>query len=148
MFIRGQDVLWNTEWIWVLPFSKDFKPANPFIDLFSNRGGSYLVKPSRQAIDMWDAQKQNNGIPYDARGKKFTYNELGGQPVIMKYIYNYLDPLTLQPVNFFEKQGQWFCTGQQPFICVLQKPPTVTIVINWRMLYLTRVFKMLIPKMV
>lgn len=108
MFIRGQDVLWNTEWIWVLPFSKDFKPANPFIDLFSNRGGSYLVKPSRQAIDMWDAQKQNNGIPYDARGKKFTYNELGGRPVIMKYIYNYLDPLTLQPVNFFEKQGQWF----------------------------------------
>jgi hypothetical protein len=108
MFIRGQDVLWNTEWIWVLPFSKDFKPANPFIDLFSNRGGSYLVKPSRQAIDMWDAQKQNNGIPYDARGKKFTYNELGGQPVIMKYIYNYLDPLTLQPVDFFEKQGQWF----------------------------------------
>jgi hypothetical protein len=57
---------------------------------------------------MWDAQKQNNGIPYDARGKKFTYNELGGQPVIMKYIYNYLDPLTLQPVDFFEKQGQWF----------------------------------------
>jgi hypothetical protein len=108
MFIRGQDVLWNTEWIWVLPFSKDFKPANPFIDLFSNRGGSYLVKPSKQAIDMWDAQKQNNGIPYDARGKKFTYNELDGQPVIMKYIYNYLDPLTWQPVNFFEKQGQWF----------------------------------------
>jgi starch-binding outer membrane protein, SusD/RagB family len=108
MFIRGQDVLWNTEWIWVLPFSKDFKPSNPFIDLFSNRGGSYLVKPSQQAIDMWDAQKQNNGIPYDARGKKFTYNELNGQPVIMKYIYNYLDPVTWQPVNFFEKQGQWF----------------------------------------
>jgi len=108
MFIRGQDVLWNTEWIWVLPFSKDFKPANPFIDLFSNRGGSYLVKPSQRAIDMWGSQKQLNGVPYDARGKKFTYNDLDGQPVIMKYIYNYLDPLTWQPVNFFEKEGQWF----------------------------------------
>jgi len=108
MFIRGQDRLWNTEWIWVLPFSKDFKPQNPFIDLFAPEGGRYLVKPSQQAVDLWDSQTQRNGFPYDARGKKFTYNDIGGQPVIMKYIYNYLDPLTKLPVNIFEKQGQWF----------------------------------------
>src|SRR5205823_3808973 len=50
IFSRGQsnyDAPYNWEWIWVLPFNKSFAPKNPFIDLFSNRGGSYLVKPSQ-----------------------------------------------------------------------------------------------------
>ena len=52
------DVDFNWEWIWVLPFDKNFAPTNPFIDLFSINGGSYLVKPSQQAIDNWNSQTQ------------------------------------------------------------------------------------------
>jgi len=108
MFSRGQDELWNTEWIWVLPFSDDFAPENPFIDLFSPVGGDYKVKPSQRAMDLWNAQTQRNGFPYDARGKRFTYRDIGGQPAILKYIYNYIDFEALQPIDLFAKEGQWF----------------------------------------
>jgi hypothetical protein len=108
MFSRGQDYLWNTEWIWVLPFSNNFAPENPFIDLFSPVGGDYKVKPSQRAMDLWNAQTQRNGFPYDARGKRFTFRDIGGQPAILKYIYNYIDFEALQPVDLFEKEGQWF----------------------------------------
>jgi starch-binding outer membrane protein, SusD/RagB family len=108
MFARGQDILFNTEWIWILPFDKSFKPANPFIDLFSNRGGRYLVKPSQEAIENWNSQVQaDNNFPYDARGK-MTYKILSGQPVIMKYLYNYLHATTYTPTNILEKPGKWF----------------------------------------
>jgi hypothetical protein len=108
MFSRGQDYLWNTEWIWVLPFSSDFTPENPFIDLFSPVGGEYKVKPSQRAMDLWNAQTQQNGFPYDARGKRFSYREIGGQPTILKYIYNYIDFEAMMPEDLFEKEGQWF----------------------------------------
>lgn len=108
MFSRGQDRLWNTEWIWVLPFSDDFAPENPFIDLFSPVGGDYMLKPSQRAMELWDSQTQLNGFPYDARGKRFTYKFFGEQPVIMKYIYNYVNLETMLPVDLFEREGQWF----------------------------------------
>lgn len=108
MFSRGQDRLWNTEWIWVLPFSDDFAPENPFIDLFSPVGGEYMVKPSERAMELWNSQTQLNGFPYDARGKRFSYRFLGEQPVIMKYLYNYINLETGIPVDLFEKEGQWF----------------------------------------
>ena len=120
MFARGQDALWNQEWIWVLPFNSNFNPANPFIDLFSNNGGSYLVKPSQSAINNWNNQVQSlpgqptypypastAGLPFDARGR-FTWKTLGGQPVIMKYLYNYFNGTTLLPVNTLQRNGQWF----------------------------------------
>jgi hypothetical protein len=107
MFSRGQDALWLQEWIWVLPFSSNFSPQNPFIDLFSNVGGSYLVKPSQAAMDNWNSQTQANGFPFDARGN-FTWKTIGGQPVIMKYLYNYVDGSTLLPINALLKNGQWF----------------------------------------
>ena len=107
MFARGQDALWTQEWIWVLPFNSNFSPVNPFIELFSNSGGKYLVKPSNAAIDNWNAQMQTNGFPFDARGK-FTWKTLGGQPVIMKYLYTYLNGTTLLPINLLTKNGQWF----------------------------------------
>jgi starch-binding outer membrane protein, SusD/RagB family len=108
MFARNQDILFNTEWIWILPFDKSFKPGNPFIDLFSNRGGRYFVKPSQTAIDNWNSQVQaDNNFPYDARGK-MTYKMLGGQPVIMKYLYNYLHATAYTPNNILEKPGKWF----------------------------------------
>jgi starch-binding outer membrane protein, SusD/RagB family len=107
MFARPQDATWRWEWLWVLPFNSNFSPQNPFIDLFSNRGGSYLVKPSQQAIDNWNSQTQANGFPYDARGR-LTYKILDGQPVIMKYLYNYLGESTLVPTNPLLRNGQWF----------------------------------------
>jgi hypothetical protein len=92
----------------MLYFDKGFQPANPFIDLFSNRGGSYLLKPSMAAISNWNAQVQSdNNFPYDARGK-LTYKYLDGQPVITKYLYNYLSEDKLVPVNILEKPGKWF----------------------------------------
>ena len=101
MFARGQDVLWNSEWIWVLPFNKNFAPVNPFIDLFAINGGKYQVKPSNSAIENWNIQAQQNGFSFDARGL-FTYSTVNGQPVVNKYTYNYNFLLPL------EKSGNWF----------------------------------------
>lgn len=43
LFERPQvDNEFNWEMIWNLPFDKNFEPVNPFIDLFSPNGGSYL----------------------------------------------------------------------------------------------------------
>lgn len=107
MFVRGQDTQFNWEWIWTLYFDKTFKPGNPFINLFANAGGSYLLKPSQEAIDNWNAQVQNNNFPFDGRGR-LTYRTLNGQPVIMKYLYTYVDQYTYLPVNILEKPGRWF----------------------------------------
>ncbi len=120
------DADFNWEWIWVLPFDKNFAPANPFIDLFSINGGSYLVKPSQQAIDNWNSQTQvftltggtatapvvfGDNFPFDSRGV-FTYRYINGQPVIMKFLYNYLNASTPNsdglPFNILTKQGKWF----------------------------------------
>jgi hypothetical protein len=116
----------NWEWIWVLPFDKNFPPADPFIDLFSINGGSYLVRPSQQAIDNWNSQTQvftftagtstapvvfGDNFPFDSRGV-FTYRYINGQPVIMKYLYNYLNASTAAadglPLNVLVEQGKWF----------------------------------------
>ena len=108
MFAREKDVLWNTEWIWSLPFDSNFAPQNPFVELFSNQGGDYLVKPSQEAMDLWDNQAQRNGFSYDARGSKFSYNIINGQPVIMKYLFKYLDSDTQLPIDVFQTGGDWF----------------------------------------
>lgn len=98
----------NYEWIWYLPFDKNFNPVNPFVDLFSNVNGSYLVQPSQQATDLWNAQKQTNNFPFDARGR-LTNKNMGGNPVIMKYLYSYVDPVTSLPIgaSLQEKNGLW-----------------------------------------
>jgi hypothetical protein len=101
MFIRGQDQLFNSEWIWVLPFDSRFRQGNPFVNLFSNTGGQYLLKPSQEAIDLWDDQTQVNNFPFDQRGR-FTYTMENGQPVIKKLIYNY------NPLLPLERNGKWF----------------------------------------
>ena len=105
IFARDRDALWNTEWIWSLPFENNFAPKNPFIALFSSKNGDYLVKPSNTAIALWDNQKQSNDIPYDARGPKFTYNIINGDPVIMKYLYSSEAVATTGIAN---TKGQWF----------------------------------------
>jgi starch-binding outer membrane protein, SusD/RagB family len=88
IFARDRDVLWNTEWVWSLPFDNNFQPKNPFINIFSSQHGSYLAKPSQASIDLWNSQTQRNDFPYDARGQKFSYKIINGDPVIMKYLYS------------------------------------------------------------
>lgn len=105
IFARDRDILWNTEWIWSLPFENNFAPKNPFITLFSNKNGDYLVKPSQSAIDLWNSQTQYNNIPYDARGSKFTYNIVNGDPVIMKYLYS---SEAVASTGIANTKGQWF----------------------------------------
>lgn len=107
------------EWIWAMPFDHKFSPANPFVKLFSPIGGEYLVKPSQSAIDNWNSQQQRTrssapqipGLPYDARGL-LTWREIGGQPVVMKYLYNYLNYNTGLPANILERSGKWFLFRQ------------------------------------
>jgi hypothetical protein len=118
--------IFRDEWIWVLPFDKSFAPTNPFIDLFSINGGKYLIRPSQQAINYWNNQKTSftfssstgaspvygDRFPFDSRGNPFTYRIINGQPVIMKYLYDYLDASTasssLQPLSILAEQGKWF----------------------------------------
>ncbi|GAB2805551.1 RagB/SusD family nutrient uptake outer membrane protein [Ferruginibacter profundus] len=122
LFERPQvDNEFNWEMIWSLPFDKNFEPVNPFIDLFSPNGGSYLVRPAQQAMDYWNAQTQvyvftaatvtagevlRDNFPTDSRAN-FTYRNINGQPVIMKYLYNYLGTDN-QPINALSKSGKWF----------------------------------------
>lgn len=105
IFARDSDALWNTEWIWSLPFENSFAPKNPFIALFSNTNGNYLAKPAQSAIDLWNSQTQTNDIPYDARGSKFTYNSVNGDQVIMKYLYSSEAAGSSVVAN---TKGQWF----------------------------------------
>jgi hypothetical protein len=122
MFERPQDDGFNREWIWVLPFDNSFKPDNPFVKIFSPIGGSYLVQPSQAAMDMWNNEQQRPvagtssvpampGAPYDARGL-FTWRYIGGQPVVMKYLYNYINYATNLPANPLQKDGKWFLYRQ------------------------------------
>ncbi|MGJ7030105.1 RagB/SusD family nutrient uptake outer membrane protein [Niabella hirudinis] len=87
IFARTEDKLFGYEWIWYLPYNNLFKPENPFRKLFSGSQGSYLLKPSQEAIDNWNSQTQKNDFAYDARGPKFSYNIINGQPEVMKYQY-------------------------------------------------------------
>ena len=118
--------IFRDEWIWVLPFDKNFAPTNPFIDLFSPNGGRYLVRPSQQAINYWNSQFTSYTVssstgaspvygdrfPFDSRGNPFTYRIINGQPVIMKYLYDYLEASgassTLLPISILAEQGKWF----------------------------------------
>lgn len=103
-----QDNQYQWEWVWTMFFDKNFKPQNPFINLFSNTGGQYLVKPSQNAINNWANQVQNDGTPYDLRGPENSYKIINGQPVIMKFLYNYQNPTTGLPGNVLERNGKWF----------------------------------------
>lgn len=105
----------DREWVWALPFDSKFNPENPLIRLFSPIGGSYLLRPSQLITDMWNAETQRpaqgGSIPYDARGL-LSIKQIGGQPVAMKYLYNYLNFNSLLPVNPLAKTGKWFLFRQ------------------------------------
>jgi len=112
------DERFNREMIWALPYDSKFKPENHLIRLFSSAGGAYLVKPSAEIIRNWDAQQQRpvtvtgtGGIPYDAR-KLLSTTNAAGQPVVTKFISNYINVLTGVPVNLLNKNGRWFLYRQ------------------------------------
>jgi hypothetical protein len=96
----------SLEVMWRIPFNVNFAPVDPFINLFSNQGGSYLLTASQVMMDNWNSQTQRNGFPYDARGR-VAVRTLNGQPVIMKQLYYYLDNTTFQPINPLNKPGYW-----------------------------------------
>lgn len=103
------------EWVWALPFDNKFNPTNSLVKLFSPVGGSYLVRPSQQVFDMWNAEPQKaaqgGSIPYDAR-KLLSTSTIAGQPVVMKYLYNYLNYSSLLPTDVLVKNGKWFLFRQ------------------------------------
>lgn len=105
----------DREWVWVLPFDNKFNPQNSLIKLFSPVGGQYLVRPSQEVFDMWDGETQRaaqgGSIPYDAR-KLLSTMIIGGQPVAMKYLYNYIGWNTSTALNPLLKNGKWFLFRQ------------------------------------
>ena len=105
----------DREWVWTMPFDSKFKPDNSLIKLFSPIGGDYLVKPSQQVYDLWDGETQRpvlgGSIPYDAR-KLLSTMEIGGKPVAMKYLYNYINWQTRTATNPLVKNGKWFLFRQ------------------------------------
>jgi starch-binding outer membrane protein, SusD/RagB family len=105
----------DREWVWALPFDSKFKPDNSLIKLFSPIGGNYLLKPSQEVLDLWDGETQRpaqgSSIPYDAR-KLLSTTTISGQPVAMKYLYNYLNYATLSPASLLTKNGKWFLFRQ------------------------------------
>ncbi|TJZ61799.1 RagB/SusD family nutrient uptake outer membrane protein [Sphingobacterium olei] len=107
MFSRTQDGIWNSEWVWTLPFSSNFGQGNPFIRYFAINGGEYLLKPSQEIIDQWDNQTQWNGVPYDGR-KVLSVADADGMPVVTKYLDQYTALGTLVPIDQYNKGGKWF----------------------------------------
>jgi hypothetical protein len=105
----------DREWVWVLPFDNKFNPQNSLIKLFSPVGGQYLVRPSQEVFDLWDGETQRaaqgGSIPYDAR-KLLSTMTIGGQPVAMKYLYNYIGWNTSTALNPLLKNGKWFLFRQ------------------------------------
>ncbi len=100
-FNGTQNAVWNYEWVWDLPFTANTSPANPFIRLFANAGGSYLLKPSQAAIDKWAAETRSDLTPGDTRGGWAVRYQMG-QPVVGKYLQNFSAALP------FENRGNWF----------------------------------------
>lgn len=103
MFTDLQNYNYYCEWIWVMYYSGNYAPENPFINLFNINGGSYLLKPSQLAIENWNNQIQKNGFSGDLRGQNSSYIMDGEQPVITKYTASY-KPATAQ----FDRSGKWF----------------------------------------
>ncbi|MGJ7030124.1 RagB/SusD family nutrient uptake outer membrane protein [Niabella hirudinis] len=98
--LPNTNMSWSFEWNWSIPYSNSFAPGNPFVDLMS-KAGSYKIKPSQRAIDLWNGQTNIGGIPWDARGR-LSYEMSGNDPVITKFTDNASGALSL-----LNKGGQW-----------------------------------------
>jgi len=93
---------YNQEWVWSIPFHKNFQPQNPLINLFSYTNGAYQLKPSQLAINNWMKQTRDDGSPFDVRGVGASYTIQGGQPVVKKFLGIF------DPSKPLEKVGIWY----------------------------------------
>lgn len=92
---------YNQEWVWSIPFQKDFHKS-PFIDLFSYNAGNYQLKPSELAIKSWRDVNQADETPYDPRGLDASYSIQSGFPVVRKHLgFSSL-------ANSLNKVGIWY----------------------------------------
>jgi hypothetical protein len=101
-FCRTQDAYYYYEWLWQLFYDPDFGKSSPFIKYFANYGvGEYLLRPSQQVMDYWNAQTQKNGFPFDAR-KVLSTTVNNGDLICRKYLYEY------DPISAYKKSGRLF----------------------------------------
>lgn len=107
MFINSADDRFvRNEMIWQMTYNSLFAPEYPFIKLFSTRGiGEYLLMPSTFAIqEMWGAERQANGFPFDSRGVGGgVLRTSDGRFEVAKYSMGY-DAVS-KP---FDNAGKWF----------------------------------------
>jgi len=110
------------EMIWMMSYSGSSSSTSPFVKLFANSGqGAYQLKPSAYAIDsLWETQvQQSNGFVFDGRGRESTFDKVNGQPVALKYLYDYYNTYTTDAnatihmnyysiTNPYSKAGKWF----------------------------------------
>lgn len=110
------------EMIWMISFSGSAASSSPFVKLFANTGqGQYQIKPSKFAIDsLWESQvQQSNGFVFDGRGRESSFDYVNGQPVVLKYLYDYYTTTTTDAnktihlnystiENPYTKPGKWF----------------------------------------
>jgi hypothetical protein len=109
------------EMITMWSYNARFAPQYPFIGLFANTGqGKYQLKPTDWAVDsLWEVQVQrDNNFVFDGRGRESSFDWVNGQPVVIKYLYDYYPQTTdenrtihleynnLQ--NELVQQGKWF----------------------------------------
>jgi hypothetical protein len=76
------------EMIWFFNYDNNFKPAYSLRKLFdpASKNGNYLLKPSSYAVEnIWGAETQRNGFPFDARGLTGSYDKTGDDYYIQKY---------------------------------------------------------------
>ncbi|MCJ8165931.1 RagB/SusD family nutrient uptake outer membrane protein [Pontibacter sp. E15-1] len=100
-FTGSQTRNWNYEFIWDLPFNKNFSPKNPFVNLFSDNAGKYLLKPSEAILDKWDAETRLDNTPVDPRAYAAVEYK-AGKPVVQKYLEN------INTSFLREAPGNWF----------------------------------------
>lgn len=110
------------EMIWMMSFSGSSKSISPFVKLFANTGiGTYQMKPSSYAIDsLWETQVQKtNGFVFDGRGRESSFDYVNGQPVVLKYLYDYYNNYSTDAnktihldynsiSNQYSSPGKWF----------------------------------------
>ncbi len=110
------------EMIWMISYSGASNSESPFIKLFANTGvGEYRLKPSSYVMDsLWNTQVQkSNGFVFDGRGKEASYDLVNGQPVVLKYLYDYYSNFSVDDnktihlnynsiSNPYSNAGKWF----------------------------------------
>ncbi|MDR1667000.1 MAG: RagB/SusD family nutrient uptake outer membrane protein [Bacteroidales bacterium] len=87
----------GAEMINMFEYKSNFAIQYPLIELFANTGkGKYRLKPSQHAIDdLWEAQIQRgNNVQYDGRGRESSFDHVNGDPVVIKYLYDYYPRLS------------------------------------------------------